>query len=223
MAKKVLTGGDGTTGQTGLQFLTDINDNFTELYTGKEINQATEATIVDADELGFFQAIGAALKKITFVNFYTALKAKFDLVYQAAGSYLTTTTHTAITTTPHVTAAEKITWSEKQNSLGYTPLNIDQSTSQTITGGQPVQNTLTASELVSTDANKKLQSLAVATYPSLTELSYVKGVSSAIQTQLGTKISKATGATYTLNSVSCLTAAEYAAITPDANTLYFIV
>jgi hypothetical protein len=46
---------------------------------------------------------------------------------------------------------------------------------------------LTASEMVLTDANKKLVSAAVATYPSLTELSYVKGVTSAIQTQIGTK------------------------------------
>lgn len=47
---------------------------------------------------------------------------------------------------------------------------------------------LTASELISTNANKNLQSLPVATYPSLTELSYVKGVTSAIQTQLDNKL-----------------------------------
>ena len=47
---------------------------------------------------------------------------------------------------------------------------------------------LTASEIVITDASKNLVSAAVATYPSLTELTYVKGVSSAIQTQLGTKL-----------------------------------
>jgi len=46
---------------------------------------------------------------------------------------------------------------------------------------------LTASELVATDANKKLQSLAVSTYPSLTEISYIKGLSSAVQTQLDGK------------------------------------
>ena len=46
---------------------------------------------------------------------------------------------------------------------------------------------LTASELISTNASSKLQSLAVATYPSLIELAYVKGVTSAIQTQLGLK------------------------------------
>lgn len=46
---------------------------------------------------------------------------------------------------------------------------------------------LTASEIIGTDASKNLVSLAVATYPSLTELTYVKGVTSAIQTQLGLK------------------------------------
>src|SRR3990167_2682989 len=46
---------------------------------------------------------------------------------------------------------------------------------------------LTASEIVITDASKNLASAAVATYPSLTELTYVKGVSSAIQTQIDAK------------------------------------
>lgn len=46
---------------------------------------------------------------------------------------------------------------------------------------------LTASELLSTDASKNLTSLAVATYPSLAEIAYVKGVTSAIQTQLNAK------------------------------------
>ncbi len=52
-------------------------------------------------------------------------------------------------------------------------------------------DTLTASQLVGTDVSKNLQSLDVATYPSLTELSYVKGVTSAIQTQLSSKLSSA--------------------------------
>ena len=46
---------------------------------------------------------------------------------------------------------------------------------------------LTASEVLITDASKNIVSAAVATYPSLTELTYVKGVTSAIQTQLGLK------------------------------------
>jgi hypothetical protein len=52
-------------------------------------------------------------------------------------------------------------------------------------------DTLTASQLVATDASKNLQSLDVTTYPSLTELSYVKGVTSAIQAQLNSKLSAA--------------------------------
>ena len=76
------------------------------------------------------------------------------------------------------------------NSLAYystessESLKIDQTTPQTISNGQPIQDTLTASEIVATSATKKLESLAVETYPSLVELAYVKGVTSAIQTQI---------------------------------------
>ena len=43
---------------------------------------------------------------------------------------------------------------------------------------------LTASQLIATDANKKLVSLSVLSYPSLAELAYVKGATSNIQNQL---------------------------------------
>jgi len=45
----------------------------------------------------------------------------------------------------------------------------------------------TASRIMATDGSKNIDTLDTATYPSLTELSYVKGVTSAIQTQLGNK------------------------------------
>jgi len=54
-----------------------------------------------------------------------------------------------------------------------------------------------ASQLVATDASKKLQTLTTATYPSLTEVAYVKGVTSAIQTQLDAKPSLASANTFT--------------------------
>jgi len=47
-----------------------------------------------------------------------------------------------------------------------------------------IDSGLTASEIVGTNGSKKIISLAVATYPSLTELAFVKGVTSAIQTQI---------------------------------------
>lgn len=55
------------------------------------------------------------------------------------------------------------------------------------TDGTVFLSSLTASELTATDGSKNLQSLTTATYPSLTEISYVKGVTSAIQTQLNAK------------------------------------
>jgi hypothetical protein len=63
---------------------------------------------------------------------------------------------------------------------------------QTIAGAKtfstaPILSSLTASQILALDASNNIQSLPVATYPSLTELSYVKGVTSAIQTQLNAK------------------------------------
>jgi hypothetical protein len=55
------------------------------------------------------------------------------------------------------------------------------------TTNAPIVDSLTASEILASGASKELVSLAVATYPSLAELAYVKGVTSAIQTQLGNK------------------------------------
>ena len=49
-------------------------------------------------------------------------------------------------------------------------------------------NNQTASRILSLDANQDVTALDTATYPSLTELSYVKGVTSDIQTQLNSKI-----------------------------------
>jgi hypothetical protein len=48
-------------------------------------------------------------------------------------------------------------------------------------------NNQTASTIASFNANKQIVSLSTGTYPSLTELSYVKGVTSAVQTQLNNK------------------------------------
>lgn len=56
---------------------------------------------------------------------------------------------------------------------------------------------LTSSTLLALDANKYIVSLSTATYPSLTELSYVKGVTSAIQTQINAKEPTLTAGTST--------------------------
>jgi len=60
------------------------------------------------------------------------------------------------------------------------------STYQTIITNN-ITGTGTINELAYFNSASSIASLAVATYPSLTELSYVKGVTSAIQTQINTK------------------------------------
>ncbi len=66
-----------------------------------------------------------------------------------------------------------------------------------------IDGTLTANEMVYGVDGNTVGSLAVATYPSLTEISYVKGVTSAIQTQLNAK--QASGAYITASSSDTLT------------------
>lgn len=121
------------------------------------------------------------------------------------------------TTTPAITLSTTITGVLKGNGTAIsaatdgtdylsstTGLKLDQTSQQTIANNSPIFGSLTASQLVATDASKALTSLAVATYPSLTEISYVKGVTSAIQTQLNAKGAgtvTATGGALTANSI----------------------
>jgi hypothetical protein len=72
--------------------------------------------------------------------------------------------------------------------LGVTSIS---GTSITPASGNFTENINIASQTTSTiagfDASKNITSLSTATYPSLTELSYVKGTTSAIQTQINNK------------------------------------
>lgn len=111
-----------------------------------------------------------------------------------AGTVATATTTPAITLTTTISGLIKgngTAISAATDGTDYlspsTGLKLNQTAAQTITGDSPIFNTLTASELVATTAAKKLQSLAVATYPSLAEIAFVKGVTSAVQTQLNAK------------------------------------
>lgn len=74
--------------------------------------------------------------------------------------------------------------------------------------GTVALGTGTINELTYWSATNVLGTLAVATYPSLTELSYVKGVTSAIQTQLGTKAPTTSPTFATSITGSYLTASE---------------
>jgi hypothetical protein len=84
--------------------------------------------------------------------------------------------------------AKKTTWSQIKTVLASTFGTIASPTfTGTVTTPAIVVSSETASTIASFDASKNIKSLAVATYPTLTELSYVKGVTSALQTQINTK------------------------------------
>lgn len=82
-------------------------------------------------------------------------------------------------------------WTGDGTLEGDTALTFDTST-DTLTSGIFNGTALTASRILASDASKNIVALDTTTYPSLTELSYVKGVTSAVQTQLNNKA--ATGA-----------------------------
>src|SRR3990167_5246407 len=114
-------------------------------------------------------------------------------------------------------------WTGDGTIEGDAALTFDTAT-DTLTTGIVNSTSLTASEIVITDASKNLVSAAVATYPSLTELTYVKGVSSAIQTQFTGKA--ATGQTFYIGTTqvainrasAALTLAGITLTTPDIGT-----
>lgn len=83
----------------------------------------------------------------------------------------------------------------------------------------------TASTIASFDASKNLKSLATATYPNLTELSYVKGVTSSIQSQLNAKATDANVIHKTLDEVKTGSLTLNSLILPEnvtSSTIYRI-
>jgi hypothetical protein len=81
----------------------------------------------------------------------------------------------------NITSSETFTLFTSKN------LDIYATSGTTLTGGNLRIANQTASTIASFDSNKNVVSLNTSTYPSLTELSYVKGVTSAIQTQIDSK------------------------------------
>ena len=96
----------------------------------------------------------------------------------------------------------------------------------TITGGATTitDTDLTASRALTSDVSGKVAVSAV----TADELDHVSGVTSPIQTQIDNKIAKYTteypgGSNKNIFSLVALSQAEYDALTPDADTIYFII
>ena len=113
------------------------------------------------------------------------------------------------------------------NSPQFTAVNIGHASDTTLSrsaagviaveGTSIPKGTGISNEIAYWSGTNTVASLAVATYPSLTELSYVKGVSSSIQTQLGGKQATLVSGTNikTVNSNSLLGSGDIS-ITPNA-------
>lgn len=86
-------------------------------------------------------------------------------------------------------------YSNEKNVTLYSPIASPTFTG-TATTPAIIVSSETASTIASFDASKNIKSLSTGTYPSLTELTYVKGVTSAIQTQLNALNTKLTSPIY---------------------------
>ena len=73
----------------------------------------------------------------------------------------------------------------------------------------------TTNQIAYFTASTTIGSLTTATYPSLTELSYVKGVTSAIQTQINTKKTTATGNAYKFETTDVSGNLQETTVTPS--------
>lgn len=92
-------------------------------------------------------------------------------------------------------------WTGDGTIEGDAALTFDTATDVLSSGGLLLTG-LTASQIVITDASKNLASAAVATYPSLTELTYVKGATSALQTQISALPTASSTTTFTNKTIT---------------------
>ena len=80
----------------------------------------------------------------------------------------------------------------------------------------------TTNELAYYTASSTLSSLTTSTYPSLTELSYVKGVTSSLQTQLNAKAATLSGTTNNIPKFTSSSAIGDSAITDNGTTVTLV-
>lgn len=195
----------------GLKTTDNLSEGTTNKYLtapnlGDVINGATSATPNDTDLVMSVES--SVAKKNTWTQVKSFLKTYFDTIYttsSAVAAQITTALSGYITSATAASTYEPI-FSKN------TAFNKDFGTG--ITNIPEIGSTLGNSLITSTDASGKLQTLATTTYPSLTELSYGKGVTSAIQTQLNDKLSS--------NKERLLFVGGFSPINPaDGLTYYF--
>ena len=208
---------------------TALNAKQDTLVSGTNIKTVNSQSLLGSGDISISSSVawgGITGTLSTQTDLQSALDAKEDTITGAA----TTITGTDLTASRALTssATGKVEVSAVTSTeLGY----LDGVTSAiqtqidgkqaTITGAATTIDDadLTASRALVSDGSGKV---AVSDVTS-TELGYLDGVTSAVQTQLNGKLDKADGTTYDVNALSAVTQAEYDALTPSATTLYFII
>lgn len=176
------------------KFLTaqdDINNNFNELYAATPpslTGNALKFLRVNAGETavewvtGGGGSPGGSDTQVQF-NDGGSFGGDADLTYNKTTNVLTVSTTHTNTVQAHTSAGLTI-----EATGGGDCALFGAGGGQNVTFYDGVKmDASTASRILSTDASKNITALDTTTYPDLTELSYIKGLSSAVQTQITNK------------------------------------
>ena len=181
---------------------------------------------------------GVGVATTSTLNAFTASSdTKVNALIANTGSYATTGSNTFTgsqiiqgTLTAQTLVVQTVTssvlYTTGSNIIGSSLSNVQQITgsvgitgSLAINGTGAVVGTGTINELSYWVTANSIGALSVATYPSLTELSYVKGVTSSIQTQLNAKASTLSGTTNYIPKFTSSTAIGNSVIFEESNAI----
>lgn len=192
---------DGVTSNIQTQLDTKLNDNLAQnaMWYGNAANQATQlAPGTDGYVLVSSGGVPTWSPNAggghTIQDEGTPLTQRTNLNF--VGSAVTVTDDSGGDATVVTISGGSITGTDTQvlffdgtdNPAGDAGMTYNK-TSNVLTADGFIVNAETASRVAIIDASKNIKSADTATYPSLTELSYVKGVTSAIQNQIDGKAS----------------------------------
>jgi len=168
--------GDGSTAWTGLSYFAGSGGGGEDLSATLALGNTTNGQDIVLSS-------GDVIK--------SSATNKAQIEYLNSGQEVAITTDGRVYVTPYVYLSQSLAQIVKgSEAITVQTANIDLQHSSLLKLRAPnVELTNeTASTILSTDGSKYIKSLSTATYPSLTELSYVKGLTSAVQTQLNSKV-----------------------------------